>query len=65
MQWEAVEKDTYYKNLMAWFALEEVARYVERLLEDSQDDCYEVDGLTNLEYVESLNIDCEEWKENQ
>ena len=52
--WEAVEKDTYYKNLMTWFALEEVARYIESLLEND-----------NVEEVESFDIDCKEWKENQ
>tara|TARA_Y100001956_G_scaffold76746_1_gene86325 strand:- start:4064 stop:4615 length:552 start_codon:yes stop_codon:yes gene_type:complete len=53
MEWEAVEKDTYYKNLMAWFALEEGARHIENLLENG-----------DVEEVEAMGIDCTEWKEN-
>lgn len=52
MEWEAVEKDTYYKNLMAWFVLEEGARHIENLLENG-----------DVEEVEEMGIDCSEWKE--
>lgn len=54
MQWEAVEKDTYYKNLMAWFTLEEGARYIENILKNG-----------DVEEVEAMGVDCKEWKENQ
>ena len=53
MELDAVEKDTYYKNLMAWFALEEGARHIENLLEDG-----------DVEEVEEMGIDCTEWKES-
>ena len=53
MEWEAVEKDDQYKNLMVWFLLEEGARHIENLLENEE-----------VEEVEAMGIDCEEWKEN-
>ena len=53
MQWEAVEKDTYYKNLISWFVLEESSRYISDLLEQG-----------DVEEVESLGVCCEEWKES-
>lgn len=49
---KAIVKDSQYKNLMAWFALEEAARYIETLLEDKE-----------IDVVEGLGVDCEEWKE--
>ena len=52
MELDAVEKDTYYKNLMAWFVLEEGARHIENLLENG-----------DVEEVEAMGIDCSEWKE--
>ena len=53
MEWEAVEKDDQYKNLMAWFLLEEGARYIESMLEND-----------DVEEAEAMGIDCEEWKED-
>ncbi len=49
----AVIKDTQYKNLMAWFVLEEGARHIENLLENGE-----------VEEVEAMGVDCTEWKEN-
>jgi len=57
--------DTTFKNLMAWFALEEVSRFISDMLEEAEEDCYHSDTtMTNIEYVKSLGIDCQEWEEN-
>ena len=63
---KAFEEDTTFKNLMAWFALEEVSRVISDLLEEAEEDCYHDggEGMNNLEYVKSLGVDCEEWEEN-
>lgn len=53
MEWEAVEKDDQYKNLMAWFVLEEGAQHIENLLESG-----------DVEEVEAMGVDCTEWKED-
>lgn len=65
MQEKAFIVDTTFKNLMAWFALEEVSRFISDMLEEAEEDCYHSDTtMTNLEYVKSLGVDCEEWEEN-
>ncbi len=51
-EWKAIAKDTQYKNLMAWFLLEEGAQHIEQLI-DEQD----------WETIESYGIDCTEAKE--
>lgn len=49
---EAVAKDTAYKNLMAWFLLEEAARMVQQHVEDEE-----------WEELEAMGVDCSEVKE--
>ncbi len=48
---EAIEKDQAYKNLMAWFLLEEAARMVQQQVEDAE-----------WEELEAIGIDCSEVK---
>lgn len=65
MEEKAFIVDSSFKNLMAWFALEEVSRFISDMLEEDEEDCYHSDTtMTNLEYVKSLGVDCEEWEEN-
>ncbi|MCP4985228.1 MAG: hypothetical protein GY928_03895 [Colwellia sp.] len=47
MEVKAFAKDTQYKNLMAWYVLEEASRYIEHLIENEE-----------FEEVKSLGIDC-------
>jgi hypothetical protein len=49
---KAIVKDRQYKNLMAWFALEEVSHHILALLEEGE-----------VKTVEDYGIDCEEWVE--
>lgn len=49
---KAFAKDTQYKNLMAWFVLEEVARVISDKLENEE-----------VEEVVEMGIDCEEFIE--
>ena len=49
---EGIAKDTAYKNLMAWFILEEGARMIDQMIEDGE-----------IEEVKAMGIDCSELKE--
>ena len=50
---EAIEKDTAYKNLMAWFLLEEAALQVQSKVDEEA-----------WEELEAMGIDCSEIKES-
>lgn len=51
---EGIAKDTAYKNLMAWFILEEGARMIEQMIEDGE-----------IEEVKAMGIDCSELEEQE